>query len=64
MLRCLVPATYSVALLVSAWIEIIDPESICLRVMVALLVSAWIEILIASQIGNGILSRTPRECVD
>ena len=53
-----------VALLVSAWIEISEEVTDALFVTVALLVSAWIEMLIASQIGSGILSRTPRECVD
>ena len=53
-----------VALLVSAWIEIVDYPEALPAVIVALLVSAWIEIIAFLSLNSPCCSRTPRECVD
>ena len=53
-----------VALLVSAWIEITEPELRTIVKIVALLVSAWIEIGNNSTGNYHTCCRTPRECVD
>ena len=53
-----------VALLVSAWIEIISTKQITVRIRVALLVSAWIEIAFITALTYLPTCRTPRECVD
>ena len=54
----------SVALLVSAWIEILLPFRITTHIHVALLVSAWIEIARVWSASARVRCRTPRECVD
>ena len=54
----------SVALLVSAWIEIKKRMGRYTRKPVALLVSAWIEIVINYTNPIPAYCRTPRECVD
>ena len=53
-----------VALLVSAWIEILYLYYLTEGKVVALLVSAWIEIRVAADKYKRFTSRTPRECVD
>ena len=54
----------SVALLVSAWIEILQATFRPFVIDVALLVSAWIEIEQAMHSTPPVARRTPRECVD
>ena len=53
-----------VALLVSAWIEIMSSLAVSFATIVALLVSAWIEILSVYHRRKSKVCRTPRECVD
>ena len=53
-----------VALLVSAWIEIIIERKSCVFNKVALLVSAWIEICLSVAWLSVVGCRTPCECVD
>ena len=55
---------FRVALLVSAWIEIINGFPMIAIKFVALLVSAWIEIPVLTAPGCVKSGRTPRECVD
>ena len=54
----------NVALLVSAWIEMLLEEYLETPLAVALLVSAWIEITHLMALCRQHLRRTPRECVD
>ena len=53
-----------VALLVSAWIEILRVYFSTRHLSVALLVSAWIEINFEPLSEQKLTRRTPRECVD
>ena len=53
-----------VALLVSAWIEILQVSNLQRYWLVALLVSAWIEIVSLEDLIRDAERRTPRECVD
>ena len=55
---------WSVALLVSAWIEMFQGFDSAAFPRVALLVSAWIEIIHHDLGKQGSYRRTPRECVD
>ncbi len=57
-------ALVSVALHVSAWIEITSELNLYKSYKVALHVSAWIEMYFGTQAVLKRLSRTPRECVD
>ena len=54
----------TVALFVSAWIEILGVGVILLALGVALFVSAWIEMEKSSGSTRFLGSRTLRECVD
>ena len=60
----LLDQSVTVALLVSAWIEITILIGVTLLVGVALLVSAWIEIRTLISGGTSMTSRTLCECVD